>query len=162
MQAPSFTYSLVKDLWSWVWPSKLQCSFNFSNSRCYIVNKATGEIRYRVEVSVIRGREVKGCRALILKVICPNRAEVSINHGLPFAPSQDNQLQAVDIVHGQPHYVDVLYISGNNVVTVCSPHWPSDINPQELFSSPGVYNIQIRITSPFLSKPIDYDLEYVR
>jgi hypothetical protein len=61
--------------------SKLQCSFNFSNSRCYVVNKATGEIRYRVEVSVTREREVKGCRALIVKVICPNQTEIPINHG---------------------------------------------------------------------------------
>src|SRR6516164_1694822 len=117
MQAPSFTYSLAKDLWSWLRPSKLQCSFNFSNSRCYVVNKATREIRYRVEVSVMRGREVKGCRALILKVVCPNKTEVLINHGLPFAPSQDNQLQAVDIVHGQLHYVDVLYILADNLET---------------------------------------------
>jgi hypothetical protein len=140
---------------------KLQCSFDFRDNRCFIVDEA-GDRRYRVEVSVIEGREIKACRALILKVIRPNKMELIIGHGLPFAPSQDNQLQPVDIVHGQVQYVDVLYISKDNSVTFCSPRWPSDINTLELFSSPGLYDIQIRITSPFLEQPADYNLKYVR
>jgi hypothetical protein len=140
---------------------KLRCSFDFRNNRCFIVDEA-GDRRYRVEVSVIEGREIKACRASILKVIKPNKTEVLIGHGLPFAPSQDNQLQPVDIVHGQVQYVDVLYISKDNSVTFSSPRWPSDINTQQLFSSPGLYDIQVRITSPFLDQPADYDLKYVR
>jgi hypothetical protein len=140
---------------------KLQCSFDFRNNRCFIVDEV-GDRRYRVEVSVIEGREIKACRASILKIIRPNKTEVIIEHGLPFAPSQDNQLQPVDIVHGQVRYVDVLYISKDNSVTFSSPRWPSDINTQEIFSSPGLYDIQIRITSPFLDQPTDYELKYVR